>query len=42
MQDGKQLDDSVLNSYYYLIEERPKLPGYPSLIKKDINQSVLL
>ena len=34
--DRKQLDDRVLNSYYYLIEERPKLPGYLSLIKKDI------
>ena len=36
MQDGRRLDDSVLNSYYFLIEERAKLPGYPSLIKKDI------
>ena len=36
MQDGRRLDDSVLNSYYYLIEEHAKQPGYPSLIKKDI------
>ena len=36
MRDGKQLDDNIINSYYHLIEERAKLPGYPSLIKKDI------
>ena len=36
MKDGKRLDDNIINSYYYLIEERTKLPGYPSIIKKDI------
>ena len=36
MRDGRRLDDNIINSYYHLIEERAKLPGYPSLIKKDI------
>ena len=36
LQDGKRLDDNIINSYYYLIDERAKLPGYLSIIKKDI------
>ena len=36
MRDGWQLDNSVINSNYHLIEERAKMPGYPSILRKDI------
>ena len=36
MRNGKRLDDNIINSYYHLIEERAKLPGYLSLIRNDI------
>ena len=36
MRDGRQLDDNVINSYYHLIEKRTKMPGYPSILRKDI------
>ena len=36
MRDGELLDDNILNSYYHLIEERSKLTGYPSILRKDI------
>ena len=36
MRDGELLDDNIINSYYHLIEERSKMPGYPSILRKDI------
>ena len=36
MRDGEELDDNILNSYYYLIEECSKMRGYPSILRKDI------
>ena len=36
MRDGEELDDNILNSYYHLIEERSKRPGYPSILREDI------